>query len=223
MPCDLCEKKLATEQNLKVHKATCHSGTSFACETETCGKSFSTKERLGIHRELHSSAMFPCTICPKYFKSKHRVEQHEKIHKRAKSPESPKAKKGRKIKMKTCEDCGRMFRSTKFRLHKKFHEKDRSLQCKKCEKFFRSPIAVKRHVKTVHDQIREYSCKNCLFSASSEWHLRLHVSKVHHNILDTCTICLVQVKSEYHHVVGQHKKESSWKDYVENKKRINKA
>ena len=116
-----------------------------------------------------------------------------------------------------------MVKSSKFSLHKKFHEKDESLLCKKCDKFFYSPDGVKKHVKKVHERIRDYSCKDCLFSASSKWHLQIHISKVHLNVLDTCNICLVKVKSEYHHVVGQHKNESSWKDYVENKKRINKA
>ena len=75
-------------------------------------------------------------------------------------------------------------------------------------------------MRTVHDRIREYSCKDCLFSSSSNWHLQLHMSKVHLNILDTCSICLAKVRSEYHHVVGIHKKEFSWKDYVENKKGV---
>ena len=228
--CDTCKLSYSSSSKLLTHLLKIHGSGGFPCDL--CEKKVATKHYLKAHRLTnHSSAMFPCTTCSKYFKTKNRVEQHEKIHSRLPKVKNEKETKSRieqhekKIyrrlpKMKTCEACGRMVNSTKFAVHKKFHMKHESLQCKKCEKFFRSPNAVKYHVRTVHDRIREYSCQDCLFSSSSNWHLQLHMSKVHLNILDTCHICLVKVKSEYHHVVGHHKQESSWKDYLEKKKRL---
>ena len=213
--CGACNLSYSNSSKLLTHLLKTHGEGGFACDL--CEKKLATRHYLKAHKAAdHSSAMFPCTTCSKCFKTKKRVEKHEQIHSRL-----PKDKK-RRIKMKACEDCGRMVSSIKFSLHKKFHKKDASLQCQKCQKFFYSPNAVKKHVKAVHNGIRDYSCKDCLFTSNSSWHLQLHISKVHLNILDTCSICLAKVRSEYHHVVGIHKKECSWKDYVENKKGMKK-
>ena len=211
--CDACNLTCSNSRKLQTHLFKIHGKGGVSCDL--CQKKLASKENLKIHKTLHSSDMFPCSVCPRIFKSKYRVVQHEKIHSLL-----PTVKKERRIIMKACKDCGRTFRSDKFSIHRKFHEKDKSLQCQKCEKFFHSPTALKHHVKTVHERIREFSCKDCLFSSSTRTHLQHHIDKVHHNVLDTCHICQVKIGSEYHHVVGYHKKETSWKEYVENKMRI---
>ena len=88
--CGECEKGFAKPRYLKLHVGRVHArlqvGTLFRCEWEGCGKSFSSKNAVKVHKAtVHEKIKaYACERCGKNFGHKHLVVRHRRTHDKTK-------------------------------------------------------------------------------------------------------------------------------------------
>ena len=162
--CDLCEKLLATNKELKKHKKACHSKD---LQCDQCGKTFKSVEALKNHKKKrgaqHSKTSYQCGICGKKFFKKREHKLHRVQHEMEESF--------------SCALCTEKFKDKDmFLVHKERH--GNTHQCKKCGHNF-AINEISRHIKTVHEGIKPYKCNKCDLSFGRKYNLKRHVARKH--------------------------------------------
>lgn len=134
-------------------------------QCKTCGKTFSSKQSLQVHMEIHIGRKpFLCTVCGKNFLRKYHLEVHQRIH----TGEKP----------FKCEECGKQFsQPSSYKNHSFIHNGQRPFKCKICGNTFVQVGHLKGHMK-IHSGEKPYKCRFCDKAFAHSWNLKAHV-KVH--------------------------------------------
>ena len=155
-------------RSLKAHMNK-HRGLSLVCPN--CGKVYFSNEQLRSHMREESKRTVHCEQCPQVFTSKEGLKRHMRMH-----------DSQRKF---ACKDCNLRFKALfVLQNHIKYSHEDvlEFMQCKLCEKIFKTDLAVQVHTRTVHNKERNYKCTECSFRFFSNCKLSLHFKRKHMKI-----------------------------------------
>lgn len=163
--CHIC-KGVYFKSSLDVHLQT-HSGRrQHACLI--CGKEFTTKWNLKLHRWTHTSRTskpFKCDQCNGAFIRQSDFQAHLNSHK--------------SIRPYTCNYCGCKFiRKYNCQRHVREHEESKSYTCTICKKSFHRSYYLKEHLR-VHSGARPFSCHICGKTSTTKSNHNKHM-KIHH-------------------------------------------
>ncbi|CAN9507674.1 unnamed protein product [Ophioblennius macclurei] len=105
---------------------------------EACGKSFSSKEYLRHHSNIHTgSRPYKCEHCGRGFAQRNSLNQHVKVH----TGERP----------YSCKECGRQFTQLNaLQRHQRIHTGEKPFMCGLCKRTFTDKSTLRRHT-TIHD------------------------------------------------------------------------
>lgn len=131
-----------------------------------CGKSFSNKYNMLVHRRGHAgAASFPCDRCRRTYRNQGSLSNHKKL-----------VHEG--ILNYTCSECGEAFPTRSARdVHHRLHTGDTPYKCDYCEKAYRAKNTLARHVE-IHLDVRKYVCEICSKKFRKKSHLDYH-AKTH--------------------------------------------
>ena len=171
--CSICGMTLETEDWLVKHNAIYHNinihvTNQYPCPS--CGKMLKNKETLDSHiQHIHqNNKKQMCNVCGKILRNKKSLKEHtESQHSNLEFP---------------CMECGRIFGTKNLRnIHTRRNHMDRERQhkCQKCEKAFRLPGDLRKHISQVHDKLKPFHCEVCQFRTATITNLNIHRKKSH--------------------------------------------
>nr|CAD7262298.1 unnamed protein product [Timema shepardi]CAD7572521.1 unnamed protein product [Timema californicum] len=138
----------------------------FSCPI--CGKDFTTRWNLQLHRWTHasrSSKPFKCTLCKSAFIRRSDYVSHINSH--------------RNVRPYTCNFCGAQFiRKYNCIRHVREHETNKSYACSICHKTFHRSYYLKEHLR-VHSGARPFACHICGKASTTKSNHNKHI-KIHH-------------------------------------------
>jgi len=191
--CHLCDKRLKTKAGLERHKIfhTREKSKTYPCDT--CGKHFTTANRLLKHEEIHertreedhrrkhemegiddnpdgSNETFICETCQRTFSHSCCLLEHERSHFKER------LKKG-KDKF-PCGLCDKSFHAAShLARHEKSHDRRNEFTCEECGESFARKNSLLKH-KIVHSDVKPFICHICsrgfMQSSNLTTHLRIH-------------------------------------------------
>ena len=190
--CHLCDKRLKTKAGLERHKLYHARENSKIFPCDTCGKHFTTPNRLLKHEEIHersreedhrkkhemegidenteSSETFICETCQKTFAHSCCLLEHERIHFKEN------LKKGKE--KFPCSLCDKSFHAAShLARHEKSHDRRNEFTCDECGESFARKNSLLKH-KIVHSDVKPFICNICsrgfMQSSNLKTHLRIH-------------------------------------------------
>lgn len=163
--CNIC-KGVYFKSSLEVHMQI-HSGRrQFSCLI--CGKEFTTKWNLKLHKWTHASRTskpFKCEQCNGAFIRLADFQAHMNSHK--------------SVRPYTCNYCGCKFiRKYNCQRHVREHEENKSYNCTVCNKSFHRSYYLKEHMR-VHSGARPFACHICGKTSTTKSNHNKHM-KIHH-------------------------------------------
>ena len=163
--CELCGYVLL-KSSLPAH-VRLHCGEHpYSCHM--CGKNFTTKWNLQLHRWTHaprSAKPFKCSLCKSAFFRHSDYTAHMHSH--------------RNVRPYTCNHCGCQFiHKYNCLRHVREHEVGKSFSCSVCGKLFHRSYYLKEHLR-VHSGARPFACHICGKTSSTKSNHNRHV-KIHH-------------------------------------------
>ncbi|XP_072031319.1 uncharacterized protein [Amphiura filiformis] len=165
--CPTCDKYVP-ENRIAGHLEN-HAGLKVTCSV--CGATFKNRTKLGIHKEICSSAKTECKckMCGKEYSSKSDLSMHQRFH----HQDRQKKKKYR------CERCDKVCRSTgALKVHVAIHFTVKPFECPDCGKGFSQKINMEYH-KMVHVGDSPHQCDMCTATFAQSVSLKTHKKKQH--------------------------------------------
>ncbi|KAG5896104.1 hypothetical protein JTB14_006893 [Gonioctena quinquepunctata] len=193
--CDICGKKISSNEKLKFHRRV-HTGyRPHACEV--CGKCFSTKEQKKEHLRVHTGEKpYICKFCGKGFTQRSPLKIHERSH----TGEAPYicvlCTKGlEKTRKKTLKKHTKHDKSKKSKYKRSSEEHppplklEQPIQCDECDRCFTNNVDFALHSKS-HDKDGKYNCHLCIsFRNASKYQIEMHVRAHEGTTKYKCEIC----------------------------------
>ncbi|XP_034937410.1 zinc finger protein 691-like [Chelonus insularis] len=133
--CPICNKKISTKGNLKVHLETHRPKGKYGCDI--CGRIFKTQSNLFRHKEYHGGIQFPCSVCGRVYPTNSTLRAHSITHS--------------DLRPHACPLCDKTFkRNQDLKFHINQHTGARPYQCPYCPKAFASSGNCFSHRKRMH-------------------------------------------------------------------------
>ena len=163
--CTDCGQSFKWSHSLKRHQRTHAPTADFRYTCHYCYKTFSRKDHLSIHENLHtdSGSSFPCSECGATFKNKKTLAGHMKTH------TSEKAFK--------CNQCDSEFtRKASLNRHVRAAHHGQVITCPFCPAVFSYRSTLEDHKKAAHNEgRREYGCNLCGVQFAVKAYLSKHM------------------------------------------------
>ena len=163
---------------------------------ESCGKNYSRKLLLDLHRKRMHSEPIKCPNCDYKSTYQDKLKKHMKQHEG--------------IIYETCHICSKKYIGPKnLRAHVlKRHEKREKTICPEptCGKSILVHY-INLHLRYQHSQERKVQCNDCDYKARDNYNMKLHRGKMHEDNLlvkEQCNHCDVQTTSMSNHIKQFH-------------------
>lgn len=150
--CDICQRKFATQNNLRRHNESCwpmnvsHKkltkvnvvakvSRSFQCYLCKCDDNLKTVQDLQVHMIKHTGHnILPCNVCRRIFSTQSELAQHMLNHTKHKPFE--------------CDTCQMRFTTKRnLKRHKRLHTRVGMFKCNQCSKEYTTKFARDAHQK----------------------------------------------------------------------------
>lgn len=173
--CEQCDKSFRFLYALKEHEKTHNEVKPFLCDD--CGKGFALAKYLQKHKQRHNlpeslDKVYHCRYCEKVFDNLHEYQQHIRTHTEAED------------RVHQCDQCPkRFFKYAHLKRHIMTHSTVRCYQCQFCEKNYKDPDTLRKHVRFIHKTAeedanrKEYPCPFCDKVFYSNGHRKRHLIK----------------------------------------------
>lgn len=187
--CYICRKPSSSEMRLRQHLYTHNQSKKFLCAQ--CGYTTHNSHLYQTHmlRKDHNPAQdnkqFKCDVCGKAFGAKKILANHKTVHTRE--------------RLFQCSICDMRFLTKSNLFIHNYTHGERKYACTYCDKKFRSPVVLKKHIRTHANVVaddpveRPYQCDLCGKRFKHRKDVKEHAD-VHQPPKHECSYCGIKVR-----------------------------